>query len=435
MARGTLCALVLALAAGVVAADEVWLKNDCVIEGAILRDRPDHVLIQTAGGKMTIPRDQIARIVLRKAADPGPPPSTNGRETPPQPPKEEPQPPKEQPKPPKEEPKPPRDGEGTPQPPKVVVEPKTPSQHELITLLERRAGSELSDEDRARMDERIGDLMSQDLEFAFRVFDAGPMNRSLQLLGIWAARKDPMVLPLLEARLASDNPSTRSAIVSVLGLFEGEEHIARLRGRLANEAPAVQVAILELFERKEHVAATEEIVPLLVSPSETVRNRALAALKRFASVRSTEEGPYDLGQLLATLYADQDTGPLSMAILRLLSDIGGMSAIDTLRAALASEDAAEREEAARGLGRLAARAATLDILALAEEDAERPVRLAAIKALELIKDPAATERLIALMDTEDAEILSAVHRTLKVITNQSIGKSYDEWAAWWASQR
>lgn len=437
MARGYLiCALMLVLAVGALRADEVWLKNDNMIEGTILVDRSDRVVILTAGGKLTIPRDQIREVVRRKVQ----PPTANGREAgtepPPtveetKPPKEEPKPPKEEAQPPKEEPKPPRE---EPQPPKVVLEPKTPAQREFLELLERREEPGLADEERARLDERLADLVMQDSEFAFRVFDAEPMNRRLVILGLFAARRDPVFLPHLEGRLANDNPSVRAAIVSVLGLFEGDEHISRLRQRLPNEAPSVQAAILEQFERRAFVEATDDVVPLLVNPVDTVRNHALATLKRFASVRTDGEQPYDLARHLGTIYAEEPEGELSLAILRVLSDVGGMTAVDTLRSALSSDDATQREIAVRGLGKMATRAATMEILALAEQDPERPVRLAAIKAIELIKDPAATERLIALMDTEDAELQSAVHRALKVITNQTIGKSYDDWAAWWESQ-
>jgi len=442
--RSLFCALVVLSTCGPLSADEVWLKNDSVIEGTILIERTDRVIIQTAGGRVTIWRDQIRDVVRKRVQPAEPPPTeTNGHEAatpiePPKeettPPKEEVQPPKEETRPPKEETKPPKDGERPPDPPKAVVEAKTPTQQEFLELLDRRTSPDLPDEERAALDTRIGELSSQDLEFVFRVFDAGPMNRSLQILGILASRKDPMVVPLLETRLASDNATRRAAIVPVLGLFEGEGHIQRLRDRLLKEEPAVQAAILEQFERRAYVEATDDILPLIVSPVETVRNRALAALKRFSSVHSMGEEPYDLGQHLSTAYLEGPEGSLGLAVLRLLADIGGVSAADTLKSALESESTSERLEAARGLGRLATRAATMELLGLAEADADREVRLAAIKALELIKDPAATERLIALMDTEDAEFLSAVHRTLKVITNQTLGKSYDDWADWWASQ-
>lgn len=449
MLRSTLCAIVFVLSAPLLLADEVWLKNDSVIEGTILLERSDRVVIQTAGGKVTIPRDQISRVVKKKVQPPEPPPSTNGQDsTPPppkeetkppkeetKPPKEETKPPKEETKPPKEETKPPKEGDRPPQPPKVVVEAKSPSQKEFLDLLERRGSQDISDEERVHINERLGELASQDLEFTFRVFDAGPMNRSIQVLGIVASLKDPMALPLLEERLGSGNPSIRSAIVSALGVFEGDEHIDRLRERLVKEEPSVQAAILEQFERRAFVEATEEILPLIVSPVETVRNRSLAALKRFSSIHTMQGEAYDLGQHLATAYADEPQGALALPLLRLLTDIGGTTAVETLRSALSSELTEQRQESARGLGRLAARAATMDLLVLAEEDEDAKVRIAAIKALELIKDPAATERLIALLDTEDAEIITAVHRTLKVITNQTIGKSYDEWAAWWATQQ
>ena len=61
MPRTTLCALVFVLSSGLLPADEVWLKNDSVIEGTIVLERTDRVVIQTAGGKVTIPRDQIRR--------------------------------------------------------------------------------------------------------------------------------------------------------------------------------------------------------------------------------------------------------------------------------------------------------------------------------------------------------------------------------------
>ncbi len=445
--RSTLCALVFVLSSGLLPADEVWLKNDSVIEGTIVLERSDRVVIQTAGGKVTIPRDQVREVVRKKVQPPEPPPSTNGHEAAPppkeetkppkeepKPPKEETQPPKEEPKPPKEEVKPPKEGDRPPRPPKVVVEAKSPSQQEFLELLERRASPGLSEEERTGINERLGDLAIQDLDFAFRVFDAGEMNRTLQILGILASRKDPNTLPLLEARLASDNPSIRAAIVSALGVFEGDEQIDRLRDRLPKEEPSVQAAILEQFERRAFVEATEDILPLIVSPVETVRNRSLAALKRFSSVHTMQGAAYDLGQHLSTAYAEEPDGALALSLLKLLADIGGMSAVEALRSALTSDVIEQRQEGARGLGRLAARAATMDLLALAEEDDERKVRLAALKAIELIKDPAATERLIALMDTDDAEILSATHRTLKVITNQTLGKTYDEWAEWWQSQ-
>lgn len=440
--RSTFCALVFVFSAHILLADEVWLKNDSVIEGTIVLERSDRVVIQTAGGKVTIPRDQIRQVVKKKAQPPEPPPSTNGHDsTPPppkeetKPPKEETKPPKEETKPPKEEAKPPKEGDRPPQPPKVVVEAKSSSQQEILDLLERLNSQDLSEAGRSLTKERLGELSSQDVEFTFRVFDAGPMNRSLQILGMVASLKDPNTLPLLEARLASDNPSIRAAIVSALGVFEGDEHIDRLRERLVKEEPSVQAAILEQFERRAFAEATGEVLPLIVSPVETVRNRALAALKRFSSVHTVQGAAFDLGQHLATAYAEEPDGALAIPLLRLLTDIGGTSAVETLRTALSSEATDQRQEGARGLGRLSARAATMDLLTLAEEDVDERVRLAAIKALELIKDPAATERLIALLDTEDAEIITAAHRTLKVITNQTIGKSYDDWAAWWASQQ
>lgn len=440
MSRHLVWAL-LVVCAGLASADEVWLKNGNIITGEIVVERSDRVILETAGGKMTIMRDQIDKVV-RKGAQPPPPPEppkppdpvppTTPEGTEPKPP--DPVRPPDPVKPP-DPVTPPTPGDGANTSPRPAVKAENETQAEFLDKIGKFAVPSLPEADQAALLERLSELSYRDLDFAFMVFDAGPINRSLQVLKVITTRKDNRALPMLEARLASDTPAYRAAIVAALGAFAGDEQIEILRERVGREEPSVQAAILEQFERRGYVQATNDILPLLTHPQEAVRNRALAAVRSFAKVKALPDGtPYNLAAALADAW-EQGTDPaLGVEYLRLLSEMGGARVTAVMQKALSSNNAAEREVAAAGIGRIGFRGATEDLLSLAEGDNVVAVRLAAIRAIEQLKDPGATERLIGLLAADDAEVVAAAHRALKVITNQTLPKSHDDWAAWWASQ-
>ncbi|MBI3920704.1 MAG: DUF1080 domain-containing protein [Armatimonadetes bacterium] len=217
-----------------------------------------------------------------------------------------------------------------------------------------------------------------------------------------AALKDKALLDLLVAVDGEDQP-VREAALKLTQSLPGKTMTAKLVARMKQSTPEVRAAIVNTLGRRRDPSALPDLVRALKDPDKIVRLAAVEAVACFATPRA-------LQALVAALETDQpeERKAAQEALLRIPGD-----------SVLAAVGAALKEAAPTSLVALlqvlAARRASayFDEVLAATENQEPSVRLAAIKALGNMADPATTPRLLDLflkcsVDAEKSEAQAAV---------------------------
>ena len=216
---------------------------------------------------------------------------------------------------------------------------------------------------------------------------------------------DAGILPDLVACLQSDAPEVRDAAsqaLIALGRRAPGETFAALRPLLAHNDPGQKMFAVMVLRELDHPGVLEALSLAFKDPDAEVRRAAVKVFERC-----------DVGEHLSTLFltlTDEDA-EVRRIVVEILANCRDEEALDGLQLALQDEDIWVRSSAVRGLGRVGgARSRALVEKALAD-----PVGLVSIAALETLASlagAAATPQMIAALDHDDEDVVTAAMNLL-----------------------
>ncbi len=150
----------------------------------------------------------------------------------------------------------------------------------------------------------------------------------------------------------------------------------------------------------------------------------------------------DYPQAIAALrdfLKDADNRPAQIAVAEAIARQNGgrKEFIPPLMEMLTGSEASVRPHAARALATYSNHGVTKNLIKIALDDqAETPVRVATITALQNLLDKSAVDALVQLLDDENATVRSAALKALEGLTNISaFGNDADRWKQWWARNK
>ena len=227
----------------------------------------------------------------------------------------------------------------------------------------------------------------------------------------------PAVEPLNTA-LKSDNPAVRTMAAKTLGKISDPVAVEPLISSLKDENRHVRKNAVTALRWIRDPRAVEPLIAALKDDDGDVRDAAARALGWFRDPRGA-------GPLIAAF----ENWPSMSSVGSSLEDIG-RPAVESLNAALKSENPAVRTMAARTLGDIGDPGAVEPLIS-SLKDNNRDVRENAAAALRWIRDPRAVEPLIAALKDEDESVQSKAAGALKAIAGKDLGIDYKAWKKWW----
>ncbi len=216
---------------------------------------------------------------------------------------------------------------------------------------------------------------------------------------------DATALSDLVACLQSGSPEVRQAAsqaLVALGRRAPGETFAALRPLLAHSDPGLRVFAVSVLRELDHPGVMDALALAVKDPEAEVRRAAIRVFERV-----------EIGEHLSTLLlalTDEDA-EVRRAVVEILANCRDEDALDGLQLALQDEDIWVRSAAVRGLGRVGGAHSRV----LVEKALADPVGLVSIAALETLADlagAAAAPQLIAALDHDDEDVVTAAMNLL-----------------------
>lgn len=239
------------------------------------------------------------------------------------------------------------------------------------------------------------------------------------VIGSLGVRHDTQAVGPLTKLLQDPDDDVAQAAARALGKIGGAPAVKALLDALANVSDANQVALCEgLFRSAEALAADGK------------RDDALAIYDRLRGLKKPHQvragglrgailarGQDGLPLLLEALRGDDFV--LVAAAARMAMEMGGADVAKALAGELAKLPADKKVLVIQTLGRLGDKAALPALLAAAKSG-EKPVRLAAIRAMPMIGDAAAASALVQLMEDAEADVAKAAQECLAALSGPDV---------------
>gem|GEM_PF-6193696 len=403
-ATRVLAAVVLfTLAFSAARADVVHLRNGGRIEGRIVSETDAAVVVSSEGGRVTVPRAQVASVVRKPASVPAPTVADGAAPPPARPaPADGAVPGSDAAETAAEEPKAPEGGEkpasAAPKP-----APRTPADIERL----RRTI--------AAMMERVGTEGAPTREaFATALTGLGPDATPLLLEMLPRLDSMDRLLPAVTAIAAAPTPEAESALVRLAGADEAERrHVAAFGLGQCGGLGAVPV-----------------LGRLLLDPADIVRYSAREAL---VNLKARQPGPEATRTVLRAL--ESARGPARRECLLLLAQLDDPAGLDAVEDAAARAEGEDRAEFWKALGRMGdPRAVSFLRRRLGSEDAaERRLAVDALAGHRRVT--AVVPLLLGCLDDEAPPVRAAALQALGQLAGKDLGPEASDWRAWWEDER
>lgn len=381
----------------------VHLRNGNFIDGQMLKDMPQEVLLKIDTGEMVIRRDQIKSIELIKMR------SVNERPAV---------------KTPVKNPVTTliKNAESTPLP-----ESKSPPDiQKKVNEVIMKYKTDKSPEKGALPVEEIaalGDEAAVYLATILPKLDTALQHPAAVALG---TLKSPKAALVLAEQTRHENPLVRLNAAQALGSMGDDEKTSYLRPMLRDPDPAVRHLVISLVNSLEDVQWFDAVGDLCADPVKEVRGLALAMASRLATKHDMKDNFIrlivgNLGATHAGVRADS------------AATLGGIGKADhwtSLAPLLRDTDPGVRAATALSLSNLGAVAAGPDIVGQLPVERDHWARIYLAGAAQRLKLASAIEPLINWLRDPNQEIRNASSVSLQTITGERFGPEAEKWEAW-----
>jgi HEAT repeat protein len=397
----------------------VHLLNGNFIDGQLVKNTPNEVILKLKYGEMAIRRDLIARdstgkyrvelIRLRSITDK----------------------PKTVDKPgsgdvkPSVTPAPAVNNSGTPEP--YAPPPEVRQKIDAIFQDVRKAGTEQKYTASQQLIP-LGREAAMFLASGMDTFDDEILTHTVPVLG---EMKERAVVPVLLQQLHSKRPLVRTQAVFVLGALGDPEAIPGLIAALTDAAPTVKAPAIDALVQLNARQAFPKIAQLCGDPDPTVRSRAIAGL---FSLAQKNEMQREVAAVLSDVL-DRTKGEARAEILMAFGRTGKKEGAQSVVPHLSDDDAKVRAAAAVALGNMGATEAGDAIVNRLGVEQDKWPWIYMVGAAVKLKVTRAAEPLIRALTSTDNEMRLTALQALRSLSGENHGFDKAAWQAWWDRQR
>lgn len=394
----------------------IHLRNGNFIDGKVIADKPNEVILLLKAGEMSVRRDQIDFVELIKLRSYNEKPAIlatpkNPATTPTTPTK-------------------PKTPDSTPST-TPTVEVDTPDAvrskvDQLVYKFRNQPGPEKffpTEELRALGDSAVAYLATRVPEMDVTLADY--VMQAMIVLKTTAANQ------VLSQLLSHDKPTVRSFAATVLGVQGDEEKKRYVKPLLRDPDPRVRATALSMAGSVQDPEWFEPVSELCADEVKDVRGPALVLSRRLAVRNGLQE------RLLRVLGAN-----LSSPSAEVKSDaagtIGGLQVKGSwiiLAPALADRETSVRAAAANSLLQLAEPECGPAVVEQISRETEKEPNMALLAIVLRLRLHKATESVINLLKSGDPDVRTAAENTLRTMSGENFGSDVDAWTAWYSKNK
>jgi HEAT repeat protein len=385
----------------------VYLKNGNVVDGQLIQQTPQTLLLRLRGGEMSIRMDSIDRVefVKMKSVDEKPTivkPPTNPETTRPGPVKPAP---------------------ALRNPAAIKLDSQTDEQVQTL-INEYQAGDV---EKKALALSKLIALGGDVPAYLVSVISRFDRDQVPLVLTAVAQTKDPNVAPVMGAAIEAGDSGLRLSLVMALGMLGAPGAIPYLTPSLRDKDAAIRTAAVTAVAVIQAPEGFDVLLPLVTDPDREARTRAIGALNDMAAKNSRKR---DLGDALATGLQKVE-GDVRVDLIFALGHGGHSASWNALLTFLSDDSAPVRQATATALCELAVPESGDGILGAAGVEKNSKVRAAMAKAFEKLGMVRAGGTLITWLSDPDLVTKEAVRVSLAALAGQNLGNDVEKWQAWW----
>ena len=408
----------------------IHLHNGNFIDGALVKQTDQELILKIKGGEIGIRLDLVARVEFIKMR--------RVEEAPEEPPIAKAKPPADTPDPFAGQPAPaPRLVEPPPAP---TVATRARAASELFqpgVELKRSVDAILQSYETADIEQkgaavpRLVDAEGDTTPYLASLLEQADLDMFPHIVSALLIKKDPRAVPVLARQLDSIRPDVRgqaAAILATTAVAGSAKHVWPL---LRDAEAEVRVSALGALR----ILAEAELLPhlplLCADPEREVREQALAFFFDLSKKQGAEEKT-SLG-LAAALEKSQ--GPATLHLIAVIGKTRKSEAGYFLAPYLESERSNVRAATAAALGSLGATRYSTALIARLPKERDTQVRVELARALQKLRAPKAVGPLIEWLADPDVEVRAAALQALGSLTGMAFGLDREKWAAWRAQEK
>lgn len=386
----------------------VFLKNGNVIDGQMIQQTPQAVLLRIRGGEMSIRMDSVERVefikikslkdtavVLRPVTSSAPPPK--GPEAAP------------------------------------AVPGRTPtdikldsSTNEAVQALIEEYGKADVEKKQFLLNKMIG-MGGQVQTYLASVISRFDRDQVPLVLTALAQTKNADLVPVMGSGIAAGDPAMRLNLVMALGMLGIPSALSQITPSLKDQDPAIRTAAVTAISILPSPDAFDALLPCVTEPDRETRTRAIGALNDMASKNGRKR---DLGDALVAGLPNSGSN-LQTDLLFALGRGGHTSLWSSILPYLSSDSVAVRKAAAEALTELAVPESADGVLGAAGSEKDSKVRAALARTFQKLGRIQAGGLLISWLADPDVATKNAVRTALAALAGQDLGADLAKWETWW----
>jgi HEAT repeat protein len=388
----------------------VFLRNGNVLDGELIEQTPQSILLKLPRGEMSIRMESVDRvefikikslyekpIIIPKLKDPVTPPKVPGKVP---------------------------GGPGKMPPGAIQLDPQT--EQEVQTLLGDYAAADV--EKKSVIMNKLIQMGGQVPAYLVSVISRFERDQQPIVLTTLARSKDPALVPALGGLLEGAEPAIRLNVVMALGMLGSPTALPYIAPCLQDKDASVRSAAVTAFGLfASSPDAFDPLVPLLLDPDRDTRTRALAALNDIATKNSRKR---DLGDALSSAL-DKAEGDVKVDLIFALGRGAHTTAWHTLASCLTDDSVAIRQAAAGALAELAVPDSGDAIANAVTSEKNSKVRVTLAKSVQKLGLLRTGGTLISWLGDSDQDAKEAARNTLSSLAGQNLGTDPEKWQAWW----
>jgi HEAT repeat protein len=385
----------------------VYLKNGNVVDGQLIQQTPQTLLLRLRGGEMSIRMDSIDRVEFVKMKSVDEKPTVV---------------------------KPPTNPETLrPGPVKPPAAPKNPAAIRLDSQTDEQVQTLINDYLRGDVEQKglalskmiaLGGDVPAYLVSVISRFDRDQVPLVLTAV---AQTKDASVVPVMGAAIEGGDSGLRLNLVMALGMLGAPAALPYLTPSLRDKDAAIRTAAVTAISVIQSPEAFDVLLSLVTDPDREARTRTIGALNDMAAKNSRKK---DLGDALATGLQNSD-GEVRLDLIFALGHGGHSTSWNSLLTYLTDESVPVRQATATALMELAVPGSAEGILGAAGTEKDSKVRAILAKTFQKLGMVHAGGTLISWLADPNVDTKNAVRTSLAALAGQNLGNDVEKWQAWW----
>jgi len=389
----------------------VYLRNGNFIDGNVIADKPNEVILLMKAGEMAIRRDQIEKVELVKMR------SWNDKpivlETP--------------------------KGKGTPGNPGGTA--NVPQINTLTPDGIKKAVDKMIAKVKSNPNEKefpVDELKAtgdEGLAYLAAKTAGADLNLQNAVMSALINLKDvrgPKTQQVLDSFLSGSAPALRGMALTVLTVEAGESTLAKyIRPALKDPDPGVRIIAISALSAVEDKAWFDDIAESFGDANKDVRSRAIQLCKRLSDKNGLQD------KLMAALVSNlKNSEPEVRAAMA--STIGSMNiqqSWSNVAPLLNDSEPTVRAAAAQTLQNLAATESIPDLVQAIRRESDKWARVYLANAAQRMRIQDAVESLIGWLSSPDGDVQAAAEAALRAITGEAHGRDVAKWQAWFQGRK